>query len=69
MIESTLLSLVEKYLEVRNEITYEPLSLKTTIYFRNKVAFEHVLDMSDMEEYLVERTLERVNVGLEKEDK
>ena len=69
MIESTLLSLVEKYLTVENSITYDPLTLKTTMYFRKKIAYEHTLDLSDMEEYLIERTLERVNVGLEKEDK
>ena len=69
MIESTILSLIERYLTVENSIEYDPLTLKTTMFFRNKVAYEHTLDLSTLEEHLIERTLERVNVGLEKEDK
>jgi hypothetical protein len=65
MIESTLLSLVEKYLEVRNEITYDPLSLKTTIYFRNKIAYEHSLDLTELENHLINK----VNNSLENNNK
>jgi hypothetical protein len=55
MIESTLLSLVEKYLTVENSITYDPLTLKTTMYFRNKVAYEHSLDLTELENHLIEK--------------
>ena len=65
MIESTLLSLVEKYLTVENSITYDPLSLKTTMYFRKKIAYEHSLDLTELEEHL----LEKVNARLENDDK
>lgn len=65
MIESTLLSLVEKYLTVENRITYDPLTLKTTMLFRNRVAYEHSLDLTELEEHLVDK----VNQRLQKEDK
>lgn len=65
MIESTLLSLVEKYLTVENSITYDPLTLKTTMYFRNKIAYEHSLDLTELENHLIEK----VNNSLEKGDK
>ena len=65
MIESTLLSLVEKYLTVENSITYDPLSLKTTMYFRKKIAYEHSLDLTELEEHL----LEKVNARLENDNK
>ena len=60
MIESTLLSLVEKYLTVENSITYDPLTLKTTMYFRNKIAYEHVLDLTELESHLVNKTLDQL---------
>lgn len=65
MIESTLLSLVEKYLTVENSITYDPLSLKTTLYFRNKVAYEHSLDLTELESHLIAQ----VKQGLENDNK
>jgi hypothetical protein len=65
MIESTLLSLVEKYLTVENSITYDPLTLKTTMYFRKKIAYEHSLDLTELEEHL----LEKVNARLENDNK
>ena len=58
MIESTLLSLVEKYLEVRNEITYDPLELHTRVLFRGKVAFSHTLPMDELEEHLIRKVKE-----------
>jgi|SaaInlV_125m_DNA_1040241.scaffolds.fasta_scaffold216444_1 hypothetical protein len=60
MIESTLLSLVEKYLEVTTEITYEPLELHTRVLFRGKVAFSHTLPMAELETHLVDQTVERL---------
>ncbi len=55
MIESTILSLIERYLTVENSIEYDPLRLKTTMLFRNKVAYEHVLDLTELEEHLINK--------------
>ena len=55
MIESTILSLIEKYLSVENSIEYDPLRLKTTMLFRNRVAYEHTLDLTELEEHLLSR--------------
>ena len=55
MIESTILNLIEKYLEVKNEITYDPLELHTRLYFRGNVAFSHTLDLTELENHLLDK--------------
>ena len=65
MIESTILSLIERYLTVTNSIEYDPLRLKTTMLFRNKVAYEHTLDLTELEEHLIQE----VKQSIEKEEK
>ena len=55
MIESTILSLIEKYLSVENSIEYDPLRLKTTMLFRNRIAYEHVLDLTELETHLLSK--------------
>lgn len=58
MIESTILSLIEKYLSVENSIEYDPLRLKTTMLFRNRIAYEHTLDLTELENHLLEKVKE-----------
>ena len=60
MIESTILSLIERYLTVTNSIEYDPLRLKTTMLFRDKVAYEHVLDLTELEEHLLNKVKHEV---------
>ena len=59
MIESTILSLIEKYLSVENSIEYDPLRLKTTMLFRNRIAYEHTLDLTELEQHLLNQVKER----------
>lgn len=61
MIESTILSLIERYLTVKNSIEYDPLRLKTTMLFRNQVAYEHTLDLTELEEHLLKQVKHEVN--------
>ena len=60
MIESTILSLIEKYLSVENSIEYDPLRLKTTMLFRNRIAYEHTLDLTELENHLLEKVKDEV---------
>ena len=55
MIESTILSLIERYLTVKNSIEYDPLRLRTTMLFRDKVAYEHSLDLTELESHLIKQ--------------
>lgn len=59
MIESTILSLIERYLQVENKIEYDPLRLRTTMLFRNQVAYEHTLDLTELEEHLLNKVKEQ----------